>query len=72
MFRQLIEAIRIEATQRGSLSGAFNRSPGMNKIAKSGAARFLRHGSKQELAKVKKDPSAEPNIPRRGIKGYSD
>lgn len=72
MFRQLIESIRLEATQRGSLRAAYQRSPGMNKIAKSGASRFLRRSAKREMAKVKKDPSAEPNIAKRGTRGYSD
>jgi hypothetical protein len=72
MFRNLIESIRTEATQRGSLRGAYVRSPGTSKTVKKGAARFLRQTAKRELQKVKKDPSAETNIPRRGISGWSD
>lgn len=72
MFLELIESIRLEASARGSLRAAFDRSPGTNKVVKKGATRFLRQAGKREMAKVRRDPSAEPNIPRRGIKGYSD
>lgn len=72
MFQDLIESIRFEAAERGSLRAAYQRSPGMSKLAKQGATRFRRHAEKRELAKVKKDPAHEPNIPRSGTRGYAD
>lgn len=70
MFSELIESIRLEAAARGSLRGAYQRSPGSNKVVKKGATRFLRQNAKKELKGY--TPDKDVNIPRRGIKGYSD
>lgn len=72
MFRSLIESIRLEASARGSLNAAYQRSPGMSKVVKKGATRFIRQAGKAEIRKVQQDPSADEVTPRRGIKGYSD
>jgi hypothetical protein len=66
MLRQLIEAIRIEAAERGQID-KWTKS---GVVAKRGAARFMRQKTKGELKKVIKDPSHEPSIPRRGTSGY--
>lgn len=68
MLKNLVEEIRVEAMQRGSLWAAFKRSPGASKEVKKGATRYLRQQAKKELRKAPDDV----NIPRRGIKGYSD
>jgi hypothetical protein len=70
MFRALIESIRTEATQRGSLRAAFQRSPGTSKTVKKGVSRFLRQNAKKELKGY--TPNKDVLIPRRGIKGYAD
>jgi hypothetical protein len=69
MFKSLVEEIRTEAMQRGSLRAAFQRTPGASKEVKRGAARYLRQQSKKELKTKAPD---DVNIPRRGIKGYAD
>ena len=68
MFKQLVEDIRTEAMQRGSLRAAFQRTPGASKEVKKGATRYLRQQAKKELRKAPDDV----NVPRRGVKGYSD
>lgn len=70
MFSELIESIRLEAAARGSLRSAYQRSSASSKVVKKGATRFLRQTSKKELKGYTSDKDV--NIPRRGIKGYSD
>lgn len=69
MFTSLVEEIRLEASQRGSLRAAYQRSPTASKLVKRGASRFLRQQAKKEIKTKSPD---DVNIPRRGIKGYSD
>jgi hypothetical protein len=69
MFRQLIEAIRLEAMQRGSLRAAYQRTPGASKEAKRGATRARRRQTQHELkTKLPDDVNVDP----RGTKGYAD
>ena len=66
MFRELIEAIRTEAAQRGALDKWSQAGEGP-KLVKKGVNRYLRQKAKLEL---KKKPPEEVNIPRRGTSGY--
>lgn len=66
MFRELIEAIRLEGAQRGAIDKWSKPGEGV-KLAKKGATRFLRNQAKLQLKTKAPD---EVNIPRRGTKGY--
>jgi len=66
MFRELIEAIRLEGAQRGQLDKWSQPGEGP-KLVKKGATRFLRQQAKLQLRTKAPD---EVSIPRRGTKGH--
>jgi hypothetical protein len=66
MFRELIEAIRLEGAARGAIDKWSKPGEGV-KLAKKSVTRYLRQKTKLELKKKAPD---EVNIPRRGTSGY--
>ena len=66
MFRNLIESIRIEATQRGAIDKWSQPGEGV-KQAKRGVTKYMRQQAKLQLKTKSPD---DVNIPRRGTKGY--
>lgn len=66
MFRELIEAIRLEGAQRGAIDKWSKPGEG-RALAKKSVSKYMRNQAKLQLKTKAPD---EVNIPRRGTKGY--